>query len=50
MRHQGKITNWKDEQGFGFVTPNGGGKDVFLHVDRINKNCKWKLKTVKLNS
>ncbi len=21
MRYQGKITDWKDEQGFGFVTP-----------------------------
>mgnify|MGYP003575355255 CR=1 FL=1 len=26
MRYQGKITEWKDDQGFGFVTPNGGGK------------------------
>ncbi len=32
MRYQGKITNWKDEQGFGFVTPNGGGQKAFLHV------------------
>jgi uncharacterized membrane protein YsdA (DUF1294 family)/cold shock CspA family protein len=32
MRYQGKITNWKDEQGFGFVTPNGGGRQVFVHI------------------
>ena len=32
MRHQGKITNWKDEQGFGFVTPNGGGEKAFVHI------------------
>jgi uncharacterized membrane protein YsdA (DUF1294 family)/cold shock CspA family protein len=32
MRYQGKITNWKDDQGFGFITPNGGGKQVFLHI------------------
>ena len=32
MRFQGKITSWKDEQGFGFITPNGGGEPVFLHV------------------
>ena len=32
MRYQGKITSWKDEQGFGFITPNGGGKQVFVHI------------------
>lgn len=32
MRYQGKITNWKDDQGFGFVTPNGGGRQVFVHI------------------
>lgn len=32
MRHQGKITNWSDERGFGFITPNGGGDKVFVHI------------------
>lgn len=32
MRYQGKITNWKDEQGFGFITPSNGGKQVFVHI------------------
>lgn len=32
MRYQGKITTWKDEQGYGFITPNAGGKQVFIHI------------------
>lgn len=32
MRYQGKVTSWKDGQGFGFVTPNGGGQKAFVHI------------------
>ncbi|MGK2914154.1 MAG: DUF1294 domain-containing protein [Porticoccaceae bacterium] len=32
MRHKGTITRWKDDQGFGFITPNEGGEQVFVHI------------------
>jgi len=32
MRYQGKITSWKDDQGFGFITANGGDQ-VFVHIN-----------------
>jgi uncharacterized membrane protein YsdA (DUF1294 family)/cold shock CspA family protein len=32
MRKKGKITVWNDEKGFGFIEPNAGGKQVFIHI------------------
>ena len=29
---QGKIVNWNDDKGFGFVEPNGGGDRAFVHI------------------
>jgi len=32
MRYLGRITDWNDANGIGFVAPNGGGDRVFVHV------------------
>lgn len=32
MRHQGRLRQWNDERGFGFVEPNGGGDSAFVHI------------------
>lgn len=40
MRYQGKVTNWKDDQGFGFVTPNGGGQKAFVHIKAFSSSSR----------
>lgn len=35
MRYTGKITEWNDERGFGFVVPTGGGDRVFIHISEL---------------
>lgn len=39
MRYQGRITSWKDDQGFGFITTNGSSDRVFAHINAF-KNRK----------
>ncbi|MCU0952448.1 MAG: cold shock and DUF1294 domain-containing protein [Burkholderiaceae bacterium] len=36
MRHQGRLTEWNDTQGYGFITPNGGGARVFVHRTEVD--------------
>jgi uncharacterized membrane protein YsdA (DUF1294 family)/cold shock CspA family protein len=37
MRFVGRISDWNDEKGFGFVTPNGGGDRAFAHIKAFER-------------
>jgi cold shock CspA family protein len=37
MRLQGRVIEWNDERGFGFIIQNGASERTFLHVSALRK-------------
>lgn len=38
--NKGRIINWKDDRGFGFIKPDDNGKEVFLHISALKKTVR----------
>ena len=33
--HKGVLKTWKDDRGFGFIQPEDGDKDIFVHISAL---------------
>ncbi|ANE56505.1 MULTISPECIES: cold shock domain-containing protein [Methylomonas] len=33
--HKGVLKTWKDDRGFGFIQPDSGDKDIFIHISSL---------------
>ena len=44
MRFEGTLKSWEDERGFGFIQPDQGGEEVFVHIkSMVNRDGRPKI-------
>jgi cold shock protein len=36
----GKIRFWNDDRGYGFIMPDDGGTDMFVHISNVRSGSK----------
>lgn len=37
---KGVLKTWKEDRGFGFIKPDDGGKDIFIHISALHSESR----------
>ena len=37
---KGVLKTWKEDRGFGFIKPDDGGKDIFIHISALSSESR----------
>jgi cold shock CspA family protein len=37
---KGVLKTWKEDRGFGFIKPDDGGKDIFIHISSLSSESR----------
>ncbi|MDD4914293.1 MAG: cold shock domain-containing protein [Methylococcales bacterium] len=38
--YKGILKTWKDDRGFGFIQPDTGEKDIFIHISALKRSAR----------
>jgi CspA family cold shock protein len=47
--HHGRVKNWNEEKGFGFISPDDGSEDLFAHLFQVAEDAQHRGAQVKYN-
>lgn len=42
--NKGYLKTWKDDRGFGFIKPESGGQDIFIHISALKGTARRPVK------